>query len=189
MISSVGRVQEEHQRLSTKVSSCVAGALVSLSSLPAKLNPLIRPLMDCVKTEDDPLMQVHNVCCCFCCFCLLLLFTLQQLAARWLSELMDICHSRSPSPNPKIIKNICALVCSDADHTPSVVPAAMPTAGNGEKSRRGQTPGSDEGGDKEAWRWDHGIISLTRLQQEVRSMYVCMCVCMLGCMCVCMHTG
>ena len=60
VVSSAGRVQEEHQRLSTKVSSCVVGALVTLSCLPAKLNPLIRPLMDCIKTDEDTLMQVPD---------------------------------------------------------------------------------------------------------------------------------
>ena len=58
LVASVGHLQEEHQRLATRVSGCVAGALVSLQCLPEKLNPVIRPLMDCIKMETDPVIQV-----------------------------------------------------------------------------------------------------------------------------------
>ena len=69
VLSSLGQLQEEHQRLVTRVHSCLAGALVSLSSLPTKLNPVIRPLMDSVKTEKDRLMQVCVCVCVRVCAC------------------------------------------------------------------------------------------------------------------------
>ncbi len=59
LVSSISRLQEEHQRLATRVSVCVAGALVSLQILPEKLNPMVRPLMDCIKTESDSVIQVR----------------------------------------------------------------------------------------------------------------------------------
>lgn len=58
VLMSVGQLQEEHQRLSMRVSSCVGGAMISLGCLPEKLNPVIRPLMDCLKMEQDTVMQV-----------------------------------------------------------------------------------------------------------------------------------
>ena len=61
LLTSLGQLQEETQRLQTRVRCCVAGSLVALSSLPAKLNPLIRPLMDCIKLESDSLFQVQQL--------------------------------------------------------------------------------------------------------------------------------
>ena len=60
LLASLGQLQEEHQRMQTRVHCCMAGTLVTLTSLPPKLNPIIRPLMDCIKTESDTLMQVER---------------------------------------------------------------------------------------------------------------------------------
>ena len=59
--TSVGYLQEENQRLTMRVKSCLAGTIVAIACLPEKLNPLIRPLMDCVKTEADSVMQVWGM--------------------------------------------------------------------------------------------------------------------------------
>ena len=58
VLTSVGQLQDQHQQLSMRVSSCVGGALISLGCLPDKLNPIIRPLMDCLKLETDTVLQV-----------------------------------------------------------------------------------------------------------------------------------
>ena len=58
VLTALGQLQEEIQRTDTRVQCCVTGTLVLLRSLPAKLNPVIRPLMDCIKKESDPLLQV-----------------------------------------------------------------------------------------------------------------------------------
>lgn len=58
VLSSLGQLQEEHVKMSTRVSAGLAGALVSLNGLPGKLNPVIRPLMDSIKTEQDPVLRV-----------------------------------------------------------------------------------------------------------------------------------
>ena len=95
---------------------------------------------------------------------------------------MDICQSRSPSPNAKIIKNLCAFACCDADHTPNVLPVATPTTppggGGGGGAGKGRRGGSEEGGEREAWHWSNGIISLSKLQQDVRGArtYITFCV-------------
>lgn len=41
-----------------RVQAAIAGALVSMKHLPEKLNPVIRPLMDSIKKEENELLQV-----------------------------------------------------------------------------------------------------------------------------------
>lgn len=43
---------------------------------------------------------------------------LQQKAAEALAELICHCIERRPSPNDKLIKNICSLTCMDPGETP-----------------------------------------------------------------------
>lgn len=43
---------------------------------------------------------------------------LQQKAAEALAELISHCIARKPSPNDKLIKNICSLTCMDPCETP-----------------------------------------------------------------------
>jgi len=50
--------------------------------------------------------------------CLLKEEILQQKAAAALAELIFHCISRRPSPNDKLIKNICSLTCMDPCETP-----------------------------------------------------------------------
>jgi len=45
----------------TRVHNCVAGAVISLRKLPTKLNPIIRPIMDSIKLELDPTLQVQHI--------------------------------------------------------------------------------------------------------------------------------
>ena len=60
LLTSLGQLQEHHQSLHCRVLCCVVGAVITQGTLPQKLNPLIRPLMDCLKTEEDGLLQVRG---------------------------------------------------------------------------------------------------------------------------------
>lgn len=79
-MTALGQLQEENQKIHTKfvvsivcgrscdqgghlqrVHSCIAGAIISLRVLPTKLNPIIRPIMDAIKLETDPTLQVTVV--------------------------------------------------------------------------------------------------------------------------------
>lgn len=42
------------------------------------------------------------------------------MAAEALAELIFQCIDRKPSPNDKLIKNICSLTCTDSSETPQV---------------------------------------------------------------------
>ncbi|MQL74198.1 hypothetical protein Taro_006573 [Colocasia esculenta] len=84
--------------LHVTVSALVAAAVVWMSKLPTKLNPIILPLMAAVKREQEEILQ--------------------QRAAEALAELIFHCVGRKPGPNDKLIKNICSLTCMDFSETP-----------------------------------------------------------------------
>lgn len=45
---------------------------------------------------------------------------LQQSAAGTLARLLELCQSRTPCPNNKILKNVCNFLCADSELTPKV---------------------------------------------------------------------
>ena len=47
------------------------------------------------------------------------------MCARALAELIAVCATRSPSPNDKLVRNVCAMACGDASHTPVVTAADL----------------------------------------------------------------
>ena len=54
----------------------------------------------------------HVVCCWYYCW--------QEKAACSLSMLVECCVSRESSPNAKIVKNLCSMLCSDPRYTPVI---------------------------------------------------------------------
>ena len=48
---------------------------------------------------------------------------LQLVSATALAELMVLCSARTPSPNDKLIRNICTMAWSDPTDTPSAAEA------------------------------------------------------------------
>ncbi|XP_015108385.1 TATA-binding protein-associated factor 172 [Diachasma alloeum] len=93
----------QQQNLNTMAMAALAGAATMLHCLPEPprpLNPLVKPLMEAIKREEDE--------------------DLQKLAAKHLSHLVDLCAERTPSPNAKITTNLCTFLCSDTEFTPRV---------------------------------------------------------------------
>ena len=43
-----------------RVQASVASTLIFLNKLPMKLNPVIRPIMDSIKKEEQTVMQVYK---------------------------------------------------------------------------------------------------------------------------------
>lgn len=70
------------------------------ASLPDKLTPVVKPLMESVRREKDQ--------------------QLQQLTAKYLSHLLDQCCNRTPCPNEKILVNLCTFLRCDPEFTPVV---------------------------------------------------------------------
>ncbi|XP_016952601.1 TATA-binding protein-associated factor 172 [Drosophila biarmipes] len=102
--ASYQQTTSEQSAYHVSAQAALAGAICALHCLPEKLNPVVKPLMESIKREQ----------------CL----QLQQLSAEFLVHLMDQVCDRNPSPNSKILNNLCTLLRSDAEYTPKLV---MPT--------------------------------------------------------------
>ncbi|XP_008559324.1 TATA-binding protein-associated factor 172 [Microplitis demolitor] len=101
----VGASNTAAQQLALNVMAMAAlsGGATMLHCLPEPpqpLNPLVKPLMEAIKREEDE--------------------DLQRLAAKHLAHLVDLCTDRTPSPNNKITTNLCTFLCSDMEFTPRV---------------------------------------------------------------------
>lgn len=98
LLSTTGYLKCVQNNLHITVSAMVAAAVVWMSDLPSKLNPIILPLMAAVKREQEEILQ--------------------QIAAEALAELIFSCVGRKPGPNDKLVKNLCSLTCADSSETP-----------------------------------------------------------------------
>ncbi|KAG6504315.1 hypothetical protein ZIOFF_036646 [Zingiber officinale] len=98
LVSTSGYLKCVQNNLHVTVTALVAAAVVWMSQLPSRLNPIILPLMAAVKREQEELLQ--------------------EKAAEALAELIFQCIGRKPSPNDKLIKNLCSLTCLDTSETP-----------------------------------------------------------------------
>ncbi|XP_057949880.1 TATA-binding protein-associated factor BTAF1 isoform X2 [Malania oleifera] len=98
LLTTSGYLKCVQSNLHITVSALVAAAVVWMSELPARLNPIILPLMASIKREQEEVLQ--------------------QKAAEALAELIDHCIARRPGPNDKLIKNLCSSMCMDPCETP-----------------------------------------------------------------------
>ncbi|XP_070771882.1 TATA-binding protein-associated factor 172 [Enoplosus armatus] len=108
--ATVMETNTEWQQLHLRVHMFTACAVINLRVLPDKLNPLVRPLMETIKREENTLIQGY--------------------AAAFIAKLLQQCAGRLPCPNPKIIKNLCASACVDSAATPSSACPVPPTQEN-----------------------------------------------------------
>ncbi|KAK8401952.1 hypothetical protein O3P69_001209 [Scylla paramamosain] len=99
--SSVSQTSSDQLTLATTTQAIIAGAVVQFEALPAKLNPVIKPLMDSIKKEKNE--------------------QLQGVSAEDLTCLLEMCATRSSGPNPKIVKNLANFLCVDQEYTPRVM--------------------------------------------------------------------
>lgn len=97
---SVSQTSSDQQLLTVSTQAALAGATLMLRCLPEKLNPVIKPLMESIKREENQ--------------------ELQLFAAKNLAELMLLCVERNPCPNNKIIANLCTFLRSDPEFTPKI---------------------------------------------------------------------
>ncbi|KAI3887669.1 hypothetical protein MKX03_010191 [Papaver bracteatum] len=80
------------------VLSLVAAAAVWIFDFPDRLTPIIFPLMDYIRKEQEEILQ--------------------QKAAEALAELISCCITRKVKANDKLIKNLCSMTCTDPCETP-----------------------------------------------------------------------
>ncbi|KAL8195695.1 hypothetical protein R6Q57_025448 [Mikania cordata] len=98
LLTTSGYLKCVQSNLHVTVSALVAAAVVWISELPAKLNPIILPLMASIKREQEEVLQ--------------------NMTAEALAELIYHCVNRKPCPNDKLVKNLCGLICMDPSETP-----------------------------------------------------------------------
>ncbi|XP_068114094.1 TATA-binding protein-associated factor 172 [Hyperolius riggenbachi] len=138
---TVMETNQEWQVLQMRVHTFAACAIVNLMQLPEKLNPVIKPLMEAVKKEENPVVQNYAALC--------------------IAKLLKQCISRTPCPNSKIVKNLCSSVCVDSNITPALSCPA-PAINNIENSKGSS---SEKEGTYHTVTKHRGIITLYRHQQ------------------------
>ncbi|XP_063818105.1 TATA-binding protein-associated factor 172 isoform X2 [Pseudophryne corroboree] len=138
---TVMETNQEWQVLQLRVHTFAACAIVNIMQLPEKLNPVIKPLMEVVKKEENTVVQNY--------------------AALSIAKLLQQCIRRTPCPNPKILKNLFSSVCVDPNITPSVSCPA-PTLNNMDTLKGSN---SEKDGACHTVTKHRGIITLYRHQQ------------------------
>ncbi|XP_029788086.1 TATA-binding protein-associated factor 172 isoform X3 [Suricata suricatta] len=138
---TVTETNQEWQVLQLRVHTFAACAVVSLQQLPEKLNPIIKPLMETIKKEENTLVQNY--------------------AAHCIAKLLQQCTTRTPCPNSKIIKNLCSSLCVDPYLTPCVT-CPVPTQ-SGQDNSKGSN--SEKDGMHHTVTKHRGIITLYRHQK------------------------
>ncbi|OLL22977.1 putative helicase mot1, partial [Neolecta irregularis DAH-3] len=82
-----------------RVMSAAASAFVAMGQLPKKLNPVIRSIMDSIKTED--------------------IEYLQHRSANAVADLIETCSTSGKIVAvDKLIKNLCRFLCVDTSESP-----------------------------------------------------------------------
>ncbi|KAJ2232119.1 TATA-binding protein-associated factor mot1 [Coemansia sp. RSA 1722] len=100
--ASVEYFHQLHAQLDIATKASLAGALVSIGQLPAKLNAIMRALMAAIKLEPCHLLQTR--------------------AANAAARLAALCYGASQPPRPapadKMVRNLATFACSDPASTP-----------------------------------------------------------------------
>uniref|UniRef100_A0A0A1WE77 TATA-binding protein-associated factor 172 n=1 Tax=Zeugodacus cucurbitae TaxID=28588 RepID=A0A0A1WE77_ZEUCU len=99
--NSFTQTSAEQCAYNISAQAALAAAVVCMQCLPEKLNPIVKPLMESIKREECELLQ--------------------QLSAEFLVQLMHQVCDRNPSPNSKILTNLCTLLKSDPQFTPKII--------------------------------------------------------------------
>ena len=102
IVTEINRMEALKDSMDTQVFAALAAAAISLRTIPSKLNPLIRSLMNGLKFESN--------------------VDLQARAAVAIASFLDICNSLAPpvkaNPTDKILKNITSFLYQDTSSTP-----------------------------------------------------------------------
>ncbi|KAJ2161941.1 TATA-binding protein-associated factor mot1 [Coemansia sp. RSA 552] len=105
LLASVEYYELLQQQLDVSVNAAMAGAVIAIGQLPAKLNNVLRSVMAAIKLESSELLQTRAAC------------SVSRMAA------LCYCVEQPPRTGPadKMVRNLAALVCSDPWTTPVFV--------------------------------------------------------------------
>ena len=91
---------QEQEQLQIRSLSGLSSACIQLNTLCEKMNPMIRPLIECIRFETNS--------------------DLQGISSEHLACLLETCAKRQPNPVPKIFKNLLNYLCNDHLKTPVI---------------------------------------------------------------------
>jgi TATA-binding protein-associated factor len=94
------QTSQEQEQLQLRSCFSLASSSIELNCLCERMNPLIRPLIDCIRFESNS--------------------DLQQISSKHLALLLNTCSKRTPNPVPKIFKNLLNYLCNDQTKTPQI---------------------------------------------------------------------
>jgi TATA-binding protein-associated factor len=94
------QTSQEQESLAMRSSFTLASASIQVNYLCERMNPLIRPLVDCIRFEPNQ--------------------DLQLVSSKHLAMLLSTCSKRTPNPVPKIFKNLLNYLCNDQTKTPVI---------------------------------------------------------------------
>lgn len=101
---SINELNHFSNVLSIGVKSSLASALVAWQFLPERYSPIIRPLMDSIKYEENEQLQRASA----------------SSLVRLLNIFCELTYQNSTTPTQKIICNLISYLCSDKNFTPEI---------------------------------------------------------------------
>ncbi|KAI0373278.1 SNF2 chromatin remodeling protein [Pilatotrama ljubarskyi] len=100
VVTSIERYIEVKAQYDVRVSAAFAAAFVAFKSTPEKVSPIVKGIMNSIKTEENLDLQTHS--------------------AAAVASFIEFCVQRDLSQPPdKIVKNLCTFLCQDVEQTPT----------------------------------------------------------------------
>lgn len=100
LVESNRQTSAEQEQLQLRSLFALSSACIRMGTLCERMNPMIRPLIECIRFESNA--------------------DLQALASQHLAILLHTCAKRQPNPIAKIFKNLLAYLCNDSAKTPVI---------------------------------------------------------------------
>ncbi|OSC96601.1 SNF2 chromatin remodeling protein [Trametes coccinea BRFM310] len=100
VVTSIERYIEVKAQYDVRVAAAFAAAFVALKSTPDKVSPIVKGIMNSIKTEENLDLQTHS--------------------AAAVASFVEFCVQRDlGQPPDKIVKNLCTFLCQDVEQTPT----------------------------------------------------------------------
>ncbi|PSR84037.1 hypothetical protein PHLCEN_2v5539 [Hermanssonia centrifuga] len=100
VVLSIERYIDVKAQYDIRVSAAFAAAFVTLKATPDKVSPIVKGIMNGIKSEDN--------------------IQLQNRSAVAVAAFVEFCVQRNlTQPPEKIVKNLCTFLCQDIDQTPT----------------------------------------------------------------------
>ncbi|GMF55416.1 unnamed protein product [[Candida] boidinii] len=100
---SILEAKESQNERCISILSSYASASIKLAGLPVKLNPIIRSLMDSIKSEESYLLQ-------------------ERTSHSIVSLIKQLNQNGKKGASDKMVKNLCAFFCVDTSEVPEFIP-------------------------------------------------------------------